>query len=199
MSHMIRLVLVLFGACFIAAGSLAGVNELTKKPISGHAEKGKTEAMQAVQPEATSFRETVPNRVWDALRGDQVIGRVINTEIQGYAGPIKILYGVDTEDRITEVKILAQSETPGLGARVGDPVFLAQFKGQPAAGLILKKGGGGGGRALAGTLYAFPPAEEKRNEPGVDAITGATISSRAVTNGIIGGIKTLDAAGEDKP
>ena len=170
MSHMLRLVLVLFGACFIAAGSLAGVNELTKKPINGHAVKGKTEAMRAVQPEATSFRETVPNRVWDALRGDRVIGRVINTEIQGY----------------------------GLGARVTDPVFLAQFKGQPAAGLILKKGGGGGGRALAGTLYTFPPAEEKKNEPGVDAITGATISSRAVTNGIIGGMKTPDAAGEEK-
>jgi electron transport complex protein RnfG len=199
MSQMLKLVLVLFTACFLAAGSLAGVNEITKKSISDSAEAEKVLAMQAVQPDATAFKETIPGRAWDAVRGEELIGRVINTEIQGYAGPVKLLYGLDREDKITEVKILFQTETPGLGARVTDPAFLAQFQGQDVRTLALKKAGSGGsGRALAGTLYVFPPAGEKNNEPGIDAITGATISSRAVTHGIKEGRNVLDqTAGEE--
>lgn len=86
-------------------------------------------------------------------------GYVVSVSPRGYAGEIKILAGVDLDGRIKGVKILDHRETAGLGANVVSPAFLKQF--------------------LEKTVK--DPLEPKKD---IDAVTGATISSRAVCKGV---------------
>ncbi|MDD5382526.1 MAG: FMN-binding protein [Candidatus Margulisbacteria bacterium] len=86
-------------------------------------------------------------------------GQAIAVSPRGYGGPIEMLVGVDPVGKVSGVKILSQRETPGLGANIVKPKFLDQFKGKS-----LKD-----------------PLEPKKD---IDAITGATISSRAVCVGV---------------
>jgi electron transport complex protein RnfG len=91
----------------------------------------------------------------------------------GYSGPIEILVGVDTAGVVTGVEIVKHAETPGLGSKVKTPVFKDQFVGKsvkdPANWSVMKDGG---------------PFKQ---------ITGATISSRAVTSAIASGLEFLEA------
>lgn len=91
------------------------------------------------------------------------IGRIWDVRTPGYSGFIAVKAGIGTDGRIAKVKILEHGETPGLGAKIAKDAFLGQFEGRELGSLSLKKDN------PAGT---------------VDAIAGATISSRAVTDGI---------------
>ena len=86
-------------------------------------------------------------------------GKAISVFTQGYSGKINMLVGVDPQGKVSGVKILNHRETPGLGANIVKSGFLKQFKGKS-----LKD-----------------PIEPKQD---IDAITGATISSRAVCKGV---------------
>ena len=89
-------------------------------------------------------------------------------ESQGYSSIIKMLVGIDSHNKITELRVLEQMETPGLGANIEKIEFYEQFTGLTQDDIALKNEGGE-----------------------IDGVTGATISSRAV----IAGVK--DALGED--
>jgi len=80
--------------------------------------------------------------------------REIKACANGYRGPINMLITIDSEDKISKIKILEHNETEGVGARICEQGFLDQFRGKTADEVIARKG--------------------------VDAITGATISSNAV-------------------
>ena len=93
------------------------------------------------------------------------VGYCLNVVARGYGGPIHMLVGIDREGIIMGVRILTHSETPGIGARINEvlpgdnrPWFLEQFVGKSGRTVALKKD--------------------------VDAVTGATISSNAVTSAI---------------
>lgn len=86
-------------------------------------------------------------------------GKAFAVSPRGYGGPIELMVGIDEKGEVCGVKVLNQRETPGLGANVVRPKFLDQFKGK--------------------TLN--DPIEPKKD---IDAITGATISSRAVCVGV---------------
>jgi len=157
---MLRLVLVLFLVCGIAAGALSFVNAATKDRIAGFARLEREEALKQVFPGAEEFREVLPGRQWEALSGGTVAGHVFAASIQGYSGPILSFFGLDSGSAVTGVRVLTHSETPGLGAKITEEKFLAQFSGRVAEELALR-----------------------RDDPQgrIDAITAATISSRAVT------------------
>jgi electron transport complex protein RnfG len=91
----------------------------------------------------------------------------------GYAGPIEILVGVDTAGVVTGIEIVKHAETPGLGSKITTPLFKGQFIGKsikdPANWSVMKEGG---------------PFKQ---------ITGATISSKAVTSAIATGLEFLEA------
>jgi electron transport complex protein RnfG len=163
MTGPLRLVVVLFVVCSIAAGSLAFVNAATKERIAGFARQEKAEAMQAVLPEAQEFAELQPGKSWEGRRGGQSVGHVLAASTQGYSGPIEGLFGVDPQGKLTGLRVLVQTETPGLGAKIAGEAFLAQFRGLEPAQIALK-----------------------RDDPNgaIDAITAATISSRALTRGV---------------
>jgi len=91
--------------------------------------------------------------------------------VKGYSSDIEILVGIDKDRKVSGLKILSQRETPGLGAKIVQKQFLDQFIGKQLG----------------------DPLEPKKD---IDAITGATISSRAVCNGVRQVLKS--ALGGDK-
>jgi electron transport complex protein RnfG len=163
MSGPLRLLVVLFLVCGIAAGSLAFVNAATKERIAEFARLEKIEAMQNVLPEAREFVEVKEGRLWEARAGGQPVGRVLAASTQGYSGPIQGLVGLDPNGAVSGVRVLVQTETPGLGAKIITQAFLGQFQGRAPEEVALK-----------------------RDDPSgkIDAITAATISSRALTRAV---------------
>ena len=72
----------------------------------------------------------VTKGVSEVYQAENNAGWVITSEDQGYGGTMKIITGFDTNGLITNIKILEQSETPGLGTKVGEDYFLEQFLGE---------------------------------------------------------------------
>ena len=119
---------------------------------------------------AQEFVEIIPDTLWRALDSSgNCSGIVFRVFPQGYGGSIPITVGLDLDGEITGVRIASAAEgmkeTPGLGAKITEKDFIEQFKGKKASEVPLKRDGGE-----------------------VDAITAATISSRAVCEGIKAGI-----------
>jgi electron transport complex protein RnfG len=174
MKGTLRLVVVLFVVCGIAAGALSFVNAATKERIAADAKRQRVEAMRKVLPDAQEFVETTPGKVWEARRGSELIGHVLAASTQGYGGPIESLVGVEPSGVVAGVQIVIQTETPGLGAKIASPGFLAQFQGRKPGELELKKD---------------DPAGK------IDAVTAATISSRALTDAVRKAVDAFEKGG----
>jgi electron transport complex protein RnfG len=174
---MIKITLSLI-AIFISAGIIMGLTYKMTSPIRFQAEKKeKEEALRQMAREAETVEVagTWKNHdkvfeYYDAKSGRQTIAHIASTAGKGYSSYIQMLVALDTDLRIRDVKILSHAETPGLGDQVEDPDFLGQFKGKSLQQLILIKG------------------ETSAN---IQAISGATISSRAVTNGVKDAVQLL--------
>lgn len=164
MKNFLRLTLTLFVVCGAAAGALAFVNQITMPKIIEQAKVEKGLAMKEVFPGADEFKEVVQNRVFDALKGGEKTGSVVLITAQGYSGNIHIALGVGPDGSLAGIKILSQTETPGLGAKVAGRPFLDQFIDKSADAVVLKKDDPDGGS--------------------IDAVSAATISSRVVTNAV---------------
>jgi electron transport complex protein RnfG len=116
--------------------------------------------------DAFDFMPIKPDTLWQAVDSTKnPVGIVFRLFPKGYAGKIPVTVGIDLAGIITGITIAGQGEilkeTPGLGGRVLEPWFAEHFKGKTASQVKLKKDDGD-----------------------IDAITGATVSSRAVCNGI---------------
>jgi Na+-translocating ferredoxin:NAD+ oxidoreductase subunit G len=162
MRNFVRLTLVLFVVCGAAAGALAFVNQLTKDKIVEQARRERAAALKEVAPDADDFKEVIPNRVWDAVKSGERTGSVILASAQGYSGNIDIVFSVGPDNTIGGIKVLNQTETPGLGAKVVLRPFLDQFLAKGPEAIVLKK--------------------DDPSAGSIDAVSAATISSRAVTN-----------------
>ena len=138
MGKIIKLALILTIFCVISAGALAFVYLFTEPKIKLNQKLSYDSSVKEVLPQP---------------------GRAIPVSARGYSGSINMMVGVDKSGKIIGVKVLKQTETPGLGANVSNPGFLNQFIGKTAKDQI----------------------EPKKD---IDAITGATISSRAVCKGV---------------
>jgi electron transport complex protein RnfG len=164
MRDLIKMTTVLFITCGLAGGSLAVVNAVTKEPIANHEKQQRDKALREVCPGADEFREAAPNKVWQAFSGGRESGTVFQVQVQGYSGPITMMFGTDAEGVMTGFRVLTHTETPGLGAKITAAPFRDQFTRKRPEQLRLKKDDAAKGQ--------------------IDAITGATISSRAVTNAV---------------
>lgn len=160
MRDFIRMISVLFIACGLAAGSLAVVNAVTKEPIAAREKQQRDAALREVSADADEFIAVTPDRAWEALRKGQKVGYIFLTQVQGYSGPITLMFGTDSNGAVTGLRVLSHTETPGLGAKIATAQFRDQFRNKRPEQLILKKD---------------DPARGQ-----IDAVTGATISSRAV-------------------
>lgn len=120
--------LSLFVICLVIAGALAGVNAVTAEPIAHNEARAADEARQAIFPDATFEDKGGYFNAYDA--GGLLIGYCVETQAQGYGGPIKITVGLDVGGWVHKVMVInCDDETPGLGQKVKDEGFLAQFAG----------------------------------------------------------------------
>jgi electron transport complex protein RnfG len=106
---------------------------------------------------------TIAYSVFRASEDGQTKGWVAKASAQGYADKVELLIGMSPKaDKITGLFILDQKETPGLGARIVEPSWRGQFIGKS-------------------TAHPFQAVKHKADKPyEIDAVTGATISSKTV-------------------
>lgn len=176
-------------AITVVAGLILGlVYQITKEPIAAQEAKAKQEACKEVFADASSFEtvEMVPidEEVWNSAgfaqenidevmcakdASDSVIGYVITvTTKEGYGGDIQFAIGVRMDGTMNGMSILSISETAGLGMRA-EEVLKPQFADKNVEKFEYTKNGA-------------------TSENQVDAISGATITTNAVTNGVNAGL-----------
>lgn len=186
----------------IVSGLLLGlVYMITKEPIAIQNEKTKLAAYNSVFAELDSYEEieeleeaqkavkdagysaVILNEVVRAFDKDKKeLGLIITvTDKDGYGGDIKMTVGIDVTGTITGLEILEINETAGLGMKAKDASFRKQYIGINADKVEYTKNG-----------------KTKDNE--IDAISSATVTTSAVTDGVNGSItafKTLGGAGDE--
>lgn len=175
MKDMIKMGLILLVFTAVSATVLGVTNSATEGIIKERLHAENIAAIAALLPEAEEFelveREVHQDRnliveIYEGSTAGEVVGYTVKTNPNGYGGRVEVLTGINMEGSITGVKIGTQSETPGLGTKVTEPVFLNQFVGRGTAeNFIATKGG------ETGDQY-------------INAITGATVSTNAVTEGV---------------
>lgn len=187
MKKMLKDAAVLFVITLVAGCLLGAVYEVTKEPIKKQQEEAWKEACQAVFPTAVQFENmsgagdveyTADESVTPATIGEvdlamdkegNTLGYVlIVTDHEGYGGDIRFAMGIGMDGTLYGISFLSISETAGLGMRA-DEVLTPQFAGKNTGQFKVTKIG-------------------KKAEDEIDAISGATITSNAVTNGVNAGL-----------
>lgn len=166
MSDIIKPAGVLLVICLIAAALLGYVNQITLAPIAAQEALAKQESMTAVLPDAASFGDSLEvnegsiTTVTPALdESGNEIGYAVAINTKGFSAGLQLMYGVDTTGTITGLSIVdCSNETPGLGANASNESFYGQFAGKSGEIAVTKDGGD------------------------IEALTGATITSRAVSD-----------------
>lgn len=165
-TEIFKVALILFAITAIAAAILAGVNNITAPVIAENDRKAQNAAMQEVLPDATEFtsiefEKSEASTVSEIYKSNA--GYAVKAAPYGYGGAISMIVGVDNDLKVTGIKIISQSETAGLGAKCTASSFQEQYKGKTENIVVSKNGA-------------------KGNE--IDAISSATVTSKAVTKGV---------------
>ena len=182
-AYIIKLTVTLLVTCVVVAAALGGVNAVTEEKIDAINWANTVTAMKAVvaDPDNTTFSDELPltdemtaasgsvtlDSVYEAQVGGATAGYAIKVVASGSQGKIEMMVGVDGEGTVTGVSIVKNAETAGIGSKVmtnentaAGVGVLTQFEGRTAADGVLTVGSN------------------------VDAISGATVSTRGVTNGV---------------
>ena len=182
MKENIRLGLILLLITGVAAFLLGGAFEITKAPIAASIEADKQATMKEILPTADKFEKAdvkISDKVSEVnagMKGTEIAGYAIKVAPKGYAGPVEIMVGLSTDGKVTGIKILSHTETPGLGANAPEPKFSDQYKNKPTKG----------------KLEVVKTVPSKDNQ--IQALTGATITSKAVTLGVNDAIDFYNAS-----
>ena len=164
-STFLNMLLSLTLIALVAAAMLSGIYLLTQESIEQQKAEKQLAAISAVLPayERIADPETVQGlTVHKAYTGDTFVGAAVETESNGFGGKIRLMVGFDNDSHITGYEVLEQTETPGLGTHI-----VAWFKNADKAGQNII------GRKATGAMSVSKDGGD------VDAITAATISSRA--------------------
>jgi len=165
----LKSVMVLTIVCLISGVALGGVYLITKDKIESQKELFFDSTLIEVFPGAEGF--TVDNGGYIAMNNGETLGTIQIADAPGYASIVKVAVGIDNEGKIVGVRILEQEETPGLGANALKPEFYNQFEGLIKDEVALKADGGK-----------------------IDAITGATVTTNAIIEGINKAYANTDGA-----
>ena len=187
MNKILKNTLILTAITVIAGTALGLVYEITKDPIAKAEADAKQEACQTVFPEADTFEEVevdsdaaakavesmgtnaTVDEVYVAKMGGDEAGYVITTtDKDGYGGNIQISVGIMNDGTVNGISILSIGETAGLGMRAGE-VLVPQFAGKQVEKFSYTKTGAA-------------------SDDQIDAISGATITTNAVVNGVNAGL-----------
>ena len=188
-STFINMLVSLLIVCLVSAGLLAGVYELTKADIA-LAEKNKQEkALKGVLPEFDTIKTDSINGapVFKAFKNGVYVGAATITSDLGFSDQIVVMVGIDNAKNIVNYEVLSQKETPGLGTKCVD-WFKEQINGKSiSTDFKVTKDGGDVDAITAATITsrAFLDAVKKaeNNFTGdTDAITSATEVEMEVSN-----------------
>ena len=184
MNQIIKNTIILFVITLVAGFCLGAVHDVTLEPIAQAQEAAATKTFQEVYPEAASFdaltdavaaaAESISewgygkvtiNDAKEALdaSGNKIGYLITSTSAESYGGNVQIAVGISNEGELTGIGFLSISDTPGLGMRAKEPDFKDQFIGKKAEKLEVTKTGASADNQI-------------------QAISGATITSKAVTN-----------------
>lgn len=177
MNKIVKLTLILFLVCAVVAGVLGGINELTKGPIETQKQLKTARAYAAVlesdgyEPvDAASFADDPTiTAVEKASNGK---GYVVQTTFSGAQGSISMVVGVDNDYKCTGISIIAHSETSGLGAIAAS----SSERGEQFRDSFIGQG-------------------DSITVDDIDAITGATITSKAVADAVANAIDVVKSLG----
>ena len=170
----------------VAALLLALTNSVTASTIAQRNEQANAEARKLVLESAQDFEE-VKDVKTDNSKGVEVseiyeakdasgntVGYTLKVLPSGYGGTIELMVGIDSaKGQVSGINVVSNSETAGLGAKSTDPDFSDQYKGKPLEELSVLKNG--------------TPGDTE-----IKAISGATITSAAVTNGVDAAIEVYN-------
>ncbi len=152
--------IILTVICAVSAAGLAGTNALTKGRIAKAEKLAEQKAMSRII-KADNYVQSIVvingvENVYYVAENENTCGFIFTSSHNGYGGPVKVMTGIDLDGKVIAIEVLSASdETPGLGQNVAKKTYWEKFK-----GLSQKVSVGNGGN--------------------VDAVTGATFSSKAV-------------------
>ena len=171
---------ILCAITLVVALALGAVNAVTAGPIAEQNAQKIKDSLENVMPGAESERIDVPEgttvttetknatsvtilSAYKMTKDGADAGYCVEVGPTGFGGAVDTMVGIDSDGKVTGISVIsAASETPGLGARSTEPEFQAQFADQVGTEVAVAKDGGS-----------------------IDALTGATITSRAVSEGVV--------------
>ena len=161
----IKLSVILFLITAVCVCTLAVCNNITKDTIEKINIENQENAKKEVLKEATSFEVSKTDKdVFIGKNGDKIIGYAVSVSPKGFGGNMDMMVGITPDLKVCDISIVNISETPGLGSKANDKKFLGQYK-DLTENIAVKKGGGASGNEIC-------------------AISGATVTSKAVTDGV---------------
>ena len=173
--------LVLTAICLVTAFLLSLTYSATKATIEASALGAVGEQMKVLFAEADTFepvdaaalKTEIPSltSVYEAKKGSESLGLVVQITTKGYGGDIPLMAGFKADNTLTGVKIAETKESPGIGKKIEEAAFTDQFTGKPAD-----------------KEFALKPSAD---QTGVDQIAGATISSAAVVGALNDAVKAI--------
>jgi len=172
-SSVFKITLNLAITCFISGIIIASAFAITEPVAAEQRVKAKNDAMKELVKEAETFKAIEGKEGWyAALKGGKVIAYVVPANSKGYGGNIEMLAAVTPEGKTMDFKVLKHNETPGLGDKMVEPKFRNQFANKDPKDLEVVK----------------VPTDKN-----IQALTGATITSRAVTKGVKEAVEAVAA------
>jgi len=166
-------IVVLCVICIVMTGALAATNSVTAPIIEAATIAAQNAARTELLPEADSFTKVeglAVENVVEAYTANNGTGTVVTSTSKGYGGTMTVMVAFTPEGTIKQIKVTQQGETQGIGSKVaGDASFWTRYEGLEAKELVL------------GT--------------DVDALSGATVSSKALTNAVNAAIAGYNAIG----
>ncbi len=171
--------------CAIAAGALAYTYAKTKDRIARQIWEEQIKAAKAVLPEvknnedfkemvelAAAVRRQAPlvDKVFEGYADGQLVGYAVQVLPRGYGGPITLMVGLRLDGRVSDIRVVDHKETPGLGSGIEDADWTKQFQG--------RKNG-----------------DSLKVNKDFDALSGATISSKAIARGVTDALRASTMLG----
>lgn len=170
---------ILFVIGFACTLILAFCNSLTAGKIAALSAKKEQEAMISALPDAESFDEVKigSDSGVDAVfagtnSANEIVGYCVKVAPIGYGGEISMIVGIKADGTVSGVDIISMSETAGLGAKAKNEEFRDMYKGKSGE-ITVKKSG--------------TPSDKE-----ISAISGATVTSKAVTSGVNAALTAVD-------
>lgn len=180
MNETIKLGLILLLITAVAGGVLALTNSFTGPIIAEIEREGSFGAFLEIFPDADDFvdideallEEITSNNkyvteVYEVVEGDEVVGYALKTISGGYGGDITTITGINNDGILAGIKVVNNSETPGLGTRIEEEEFSSSFVDKS-------------------TESDLVPVSAPSSENEVQLLAGATVSTEGVLNGVNG-------------